>query len=71
MACFCSDVEVLLDILTPGEKLNLLEKLEESFKSISMAPIKSLGQAINLRKMQLQMRINIPVAGMFICFGLV
>ncbi|CAO2840025.1 unnamed protein product [Amaranthus hypochondriacus] len=62
LACFCSDVEVLLDILTPDEKLSLLEKLEESFKSMSMAPIKSLGQAINLQKMQLQIRINIPVA---------
>ncbi|KAL2924309.1 N-terminal acetyltransferase B complex auxiliary subunit NAA25, partial [Bienertia sinuspersici] len=38
LACFCSDVEVFLDILTPAEKINLLEKLKECLGTMSMVP---------------------------------
>ncbi|KAL2899246.1 N-terminal acetyltransferase B complex auxiliary subunit NAA25 [Bienertia sinuspersici] len=54
LACFCSDVEVFLDILTPAEKINLLEKLKECLGTMSMVPAKSLGQAISLQKIQWQ-----------------
>ncbi|XP_021846113.1 N-terminal acetyltransferase B complex auxiliary subunit NAA25 isoform X2 [Spinacia oleracea] len=58
LACFCSDVEVFLDILTPDEKINLLEKMKESSGSMSIGPTKSLGQAISLQKMQFQIGIT-------------
>uniref|UniRef100_A0A7C9ARA7 Phagocyte signaling-impaired protein n=1 Tax=Opuntia streptacantha TaxID=393608 RepID=A0A7C9ARA7_OPUST len=54
LACFCSDVEVFLDILNPGDKTKLLEKLGESFSSISLTPTKSLGQSISLQKLRMQ-----------------
>ncbi|XP_021720964.1 N-terminal acetyltransferase B complex auxiliary subunit NAA25-like isoform X1 [Chenopodium quinoa] len=58
LACFCSDVEVFLDILTSDEKMDLLEKLKESSVSTSMVPTKSLGLAISLQKLQLQIGIT-------------
>lgn len=58
LACFCSDVEVFLDILTPDEKLNLLGKLKERYGSMSLVPTKSLGQAISLQKIELQIGIT-------------
>ncbi|XP_010685884.2 N-terminal acetyltransferase B complex auxiliary subunit NAA25 isoform X2 [Beta vulgaris subsp. vulgaris] len=58
LACFCSDIEVFLDFLTPDEKLSLLEKLKESSGSMCMLPTKSLGLAISLQRTQLHIGVT-------------
>ncbi|KAL9235235.1 hypothetical protein vseg_010013 [Gypsophila vaccaria] len=64
LACFCSDIELFLDILTPAEKSELLEKLKKTSASMSMVPTKALGQTITLQQIEWQIGINfkIPVA---------
>ncbi|GMH11218.1 hypothetical protein Nepgr_013059 [Nepenthes gracilis] len=52
LACFCSDVEAFLEVLTPDEKMDLLEMLMKSSASLSMGPTRSLGQSLTLQKMQ-------------------
>lgn len=54
LACFCSDVEVFLEILHADDKTKLLEKLGESSSSIALTPTKSLGQSISLQKLRMQ-----------------
>ncbi|GAB4860256.1 hypothetical protein Ancab_011737 [Ancistrocladus abbreviatus] len=51
LACFCYDVEAYLEVLTPDEKMDLLEKLMKSSASPSMGQTKSLGQSMTLQKM--------------------
>lgn len=58
LACFCSDVEVFLEILNLDEKMKLLENLRESCTSTTMVPTKFLGQSISLHKIQLQIGNN-------------
>ncbi|KAH9624384.1 hypothetical protein KSS87_011895 [Heliosperma pusillum] len=64
LACFCSDIEVFLDILAPDEKVVLLENLKTSAVSMSMVPTKTLAQTISLQKVQLEIGINfkLPIA---------
>ncbi|XP_074301820.1 N-terminal acetyltransferase B complex auxiliary subunit NAA25-like isoform X1 [Silene latifolia] len=64
LACFCSDIEVFLDILAPDEKVVLLENLITSAASMSMVPTKTLAQTISLQKVQLEIGINskLPIA---------
>lgn len=52
LACFSSDVEMFLEVLTPDKKAELLGKLKESSASISAVPVKVLGQSITLFKIQ-------------------
>ncbi|KAM5583076.1 N-terminal acetyltransferase B complex auxiliary subunit NAA25 [Rosa sericea] len=52
LACFTSDVEMFLEVLTPDKKAELLGKLKESSASISAVPAKVLGQSITLFKIQ-------------------
>ncbi|XP_062015074.1 N-terminal acetyltransferase B complex auxiliary subunit NAA25 isoform X1 [Rosa rugosa] len=52
LACFTSDVEMFLEVLTPDKKAELLGKLRESSASISAVPAKVLGQSITLFKIQ-------------------
>ncbi|KAL8128991.1 hypothetical protein V2J09_018146, partial [Rumex salicifolius] len=52
LSCFCSDVEVFLEVLNPDENTNLLQMLTQCSTSLSMTPTKSLGQSITLQKIQ-------------------
>ncbi|XP_057955764.1 N-terminal acetyltransferase B complex auxiliary subunit NAA25 isoform X2 [Malania oleifera] len=52
LACFASDVEVFLQVLTLDKRTELLEKLKGSCDSLSMVPIKMLGKSITLFKIQ-------------------
>ncbi|KAJ7959894.1 Phagocyte signaling-impaired protein [Quillaja saponaria] len=52
LACFTSDVEILVEALTPDKKTELLEKLKKCSDSLSSVPTKALGQSITLFKVQ-------------------
>ncbi|XP_059429676.1 N-terminal acetyltransferase B complex auxiliary subunit NAA25 isoform X2 [Corylus avellana] len=52
LACFTTDVEVFVEILTPDKKTEFLEKLMKSSESPSPVPAKALGQSITLLKVQ-------------------
>jgi hypothetical protein len=52
LACFTSDVEVFVEVLTPDKKNEFLEKLMKSSESPSAVPAKVLGQSITLLKVQ-------------------
>lgn len=52
LACFTSDVEVFLQVLTPDKQTELLEKLIKSFDSPSTVQTKVLGKSITLFKVQ-------------------
>lgn len=52
LSCFTSDVEMYLPILTHYEKTDLLEKLMRTAESPLATPLKNLGQAITIFKIQ-------------------
>ncbi|KAK1283393.1 hypothetical protein QJS10_CPB21g01457 [Acorus calamus] len=52
MACFTSDVEMFIRILSHNEKLELLGKLMKIFETSPTTPIKKLGQSITVFKVQ-------------------
>ncbi|KAE8039358.1 hypothetical protein FH972_011778 [Carpinus fangiana] len=52
LACFTTDVEVFVEILTPDKKTEFLEKLMKSSDSPSPVLAKALGQSITLLKVQ-------------------
>ncbi|KAJ0020446.1 hypothetical protein Pint_32451 [Pistacia integerrima] len=52
LACFTSDVEKFLLVLPLDKKTELSEKLTKSASSLSIVPIKVLGQSITLWKIQ-------------------
>ncbi|KAK1271734.1 hypothetical protein QJS04_geneDACA005943 [Acorus gramineus] len=52
MACFTSDVEMFIRILSHNEKLELLGKLMTIFETSPTTPIKKLGQSITVFKVQ-------------------
>ncbi|KAK1587124.1 hypothetical protein Q3G72_009766 [Acer saccharum] len=52
LACFTSDVEKFLLVLSPDKKTKFLEKLMGNSSSLSTEPIKALGQSISLLKIQ-------------------
>ncbi|KAA8549466.1 hypothetical protein F0562_001150 [Nyssa sinensis] len=52
LACFTSDIEVFLQVLTHDKKAQFLEKLIKSRESLTMVPIKVLGQSITVFKIQ-------------------
>ncbi|KAF5446637.1 hypothetical protein F2P56_032248 [Juglans regia] len=52
LACFTSDVEVFLEVLTPDKKTEFLEKLKKGSESLSTVPTKVLGQSITILKVQ-------------------
>jgi hypothetical protein len=52
LACFTTDIEVFVEILTPDKKTEFLEKLMKSSESPSPVPAKALGQSITLLKVQ-------------------
>lgn len=52
MACFTSDVEDFLLVLSLDKKTELLERLKSSSTSHSTESIKELGQFITLKKIQ-------------------
>ncbi|KAK9279563.1 hypothetical protein L1049_013242 [Liquidambar formosana] len=54
LACFTSDVEVFFQVLTPGKKMELVEKIMKrcDSDSHSTVPTKVLGQSITLFKVQ-------------------
>lgn len=52
MACFTSDVENFLLVLSLDKKTELLERLKNSSTSHSTESIKELGQFITLMKIQ-------------------
>ncbi|KDP45753.1 hypothetical protein JCGZ_17360 [Jatropha curcas] len=52
LACFTSDVEVFLQVLTTDRKMEFLEKLMKSFNYVATIPSKVLGQSINVFKIQ-------------------
>ncbi|XWS74406.1 hypothetical protein CRYUN_Cryun02cG0213300 [Craigia yunnanensis] len=52
LACFISDVEAFLQVLSPEKKMEFLDKLMKNSNSLSAVPTKALGQSINLFKTQ-------------------
>ncbi|KAK6234557.1 hypothetical protein SCA6_009894 [Theobroma cacao] len=52
LACFTSDVEAFLQVLSPEKKMEFLDKLMENSNSLSAVPTKALGQSITLLKTQ-------------------
>lgn len=52
LACFTSDVEVFLEVLTTDKKTEFLEKLKKGSESLSTVPTKVLGQSITILKVQ-------------------
>ncbi|XP_048226792.1 N-terminal acetyltransferase B complex auxiliary subunit NAA25 isoform X2 [Ricinus communis] len=52
LACCTSDIEVFLQVLTPGKKMELVEKLVKSLDSLTTIPTKVLGQSITVFKIQ-------------------
>lgn len=71
MACFTSDVEMFLEVLTPDKKAELLGKLKESSSSLSTEPTKVLGQSITLFKIQelIGNMFKLPVGGVSLDFA--
>ncbi|XVE58959.1 hypothetical protein DITRI_Ditri05aG0005000 [Diplodiscus trichospermus] len=52
LACFTSDVEAFLQVLSPEKKMDFLDKLMKNSKTLSAVPTKALGQSITLFKTQ-------------------
>nr|XP_029123962.1 N-terminal acetyltransferase B complex auxiliary subunit NAA25 isoform X2 [Elaeis guineensis] len=52
LSCFTSDVEMFICILSETEKAELLEKFVKILETSSTSPIKALGQAITVFKIQ-------------------
>ncbi|XP_023006933.1 N-terminal acetyltransferase B complex auxiliary subunit NAA25-like [Cucurbita maxima] len=52
LACFTSDVEMFLEVLTPDKRTELLEKLKKTTPATSIITTKALGQSITLLKLQ-------------------
>ncbi|XVF46172.1 hypothetical protein PTKIN_Ptkin03bG0005600 [Pterospermum kingtungense] len=52
LACFTSDVEAFLQVLSPEKKMEFLDKLMKTSNSLSAEPTKALGQSITLFKTQ-------------------
>lgn len=71
MACFTSDVEMFLEVLTPDKKAEFLGKLKESSGSLSTEPTKVLGQSITLFKIQelIGNMFKLPVGGVPLDFA--
>lgn len=65
LACFTSDVEKFLLVLSPDKKTKFLEKLMGNSSSLSTEPIKALGQSITLLKIQelIGNMYRLPVVG--------
>ncbi|GAV58667.1 NatB_MDM20 domain-containing protein/TPR_9 domain-containing protein [Cephalotus follicularis] len=52
LACFASDVEMFLQVLSLDRKMEFLDKLIKNSNSLSAVPTKVLGQSISLFKIQ-------------------
>ncbi|GMI92020.1 TRANSCURVATA 2, NatB auxiliary subunit [Hibiscus trionum] len=52
LACFTSDIEVFLQVLSEEKKMEFLDKLMKNSNSLSAVPSKALGQSITLLKTQ-------------------
>ncbi|KAI6686985.1 hypothetical protein NL676_032898, partial [Syzygium grande] len=52
LACFTSDVEVFVQVLSSDKKMELFKKLMESSSTISLVPAKALGLSITIFKFQ-------------------
>ncbi|XVF05817.1 hypothetical protein REPUB_Repub05bG0205700 [Reevesia pubescens] len=52
LACFTSDVEAFLQVLSPAKKMEFLDRLMKNSNSLSAVPTKALGQSITLLKTQ-------------------
>ncbi|KAI4368924.1 hypothetical protein MLD38_017425 [Melastoma candidum] len=52
LACFTSDVELFLQVLSPDERLKLLDKVLKISDSDSLGPVKKLGRSITVFKFQ-------------------
>ncbi|OMP02339.1 Tetratricopeptide-like helical [Corchorus olitorius] len=52
LACFTSDIEGFLQVLSPEKKMEFLDKLMKNSNSLSVEPTKALGQSITLMKTQ-------------------
>lgn len=65
LACFTSDVEMFLEVLTPDKKIELLEKLKETTAPAPIITTKALGQSTTLLKLQVLSgnMLHLPVSG--------
>ncbi|XP_021278581.1 N-terminal acetyltransferase B complex auxiliary subunit NAA25 isoform X2 [Herrania umbratica] len=52
LACFTSDVEAFIQVLSPEKKMEFLDKLMKNSNALSAVPTKALGQSITLLKTQ-------------------
>ena len=52
LACFTSDVEMFVEVLTTDKKIELLEKLMKTSVSLSAPPTKTLGLSISFFKIK-------------------
>lgn len=66
LACFTSDIEMFLQVLTHNEKTELLEQIMEVHESPSVSPAKALGQAMTSFRIQESTGVifRLPAIGM-------
>lgn len=69
LACFTSDVEMFLEVLTPDKKIELLEKLKETTAPAPIITTKALGQSTTLLKLQVLSgnMLHLPVSELERC----
>lgn len=65
MACSTSDVEMFLDVLSPGKKIDFVDKLKKAYECVPTVPTKVLGQSITFLKVQELMGnpFELPITG--------
>lgn len=68
MASSTSDVEMFLDVLSPGKKIDFIDKLKkayESYECVLTVPTKVLGRSITFLKVQELMgnTFELPITG--------
>lgn len=52
LACSTSDVEMFLDVLSPGKNIDFVDKLKKAYECVPTVPTKVLGQSITFLKVQ-------------------
>lgn len=65
MACSTADVEMFLDVLSPGKKIDFVDKLKKAYECVPTVPTKLLGQSITFLKVQELMgkTFELPITG--------
>lgn len=73
LACFTSDVEMFLQVLTHNEKTEILEDIMKVHESPSILPAKALGQVMTSFRLQESTGVTfrLPAFGILLAFDLI